>query len=138
MTRKEHWKEDPDDQDYPAARNYLSLVTSLQRAEALVAALEKAPIIRRAAKDLLRASRLPSLPPDNVHVSKDLRRVSKGRSLSPVLLVAGDASADVPLTIADGYHRICASYHLAEDELIPCRMVEFSVGEKKEPGAVGL
>ena len=28
------------------------------------------------------------------------------------------------LTIADGYHRICASYHLDENEDIPCRMVD--------------
>jgi hypothetical protein len=26
------------------------------------------------------------------------------------------------LQIADGYHRICASYHLDEDADIPCRM----------------
>jgi hypothetical protein len=26
------------------------------------------------------------------------------------------------LEIADGYHRICASYHLDEDADIPCRM----------------
>jgi hypothetical protein len=25
--------------------------------------------------------------------------------------------------VADGYHRICASYHLDEDTEIPCRMV---------------
>jgi hypothetical protein len=30
--------------------------------------------------------------------------------------------ADVPLTIADGFHRICASYHLDEDADIPCRI----------------
>ena len=27
-----------------------------------------------------------------------------------------------PLTVADGYHRICASYHLDEDADIPCRI----------------
>ena len=25
---------------------------------------------------------------------------------------------------ADGYHRICASYHLNEDAEIPCRIVD--------------
>jgi hypothetical protein len=27
------------------------------------------------------------------------------------------------LTVADGYHRICASYHLDPDSEIPCRVV---------------
>jgi hypothetical protein len=30
---------------------------------------------------------------------------------------------DLPLTIADGYHRVCASYHLDEDADVPCRLV---------------
>ena len=29
----------------------------------------------------------------------------------------------VPLQIADGYHRVCASYRLGEDTDIPCRIV---------------
>ena len=28
------------------------------------------------------------------------------------------------LQIADGYHRVCASYHLNEDTDIPCRLVD--------------
>jgi hypothetical protein len=27
------------------------------------------------------------------------------------------------MVIADGYHRVCASYHLDEDAAIPCRLV---------------
>ena len=30
----------------------------------------------------------------------------------------------VALTIADGYHRVCASYHLDENADIPCRMAD--------------
>jgi len=46
---------------------------------------------------------------------------------SPVLLVRGRLGAtEVPLTIADGYHRICASYHLNEDADIPCRIVDLT------------
>jgi len=30
--------------------------------------------------------------------------------------------AGVPLWVADGYHRVCASYHLNEKVLVPCRM----------------
>jgi hypothetical protein len=36
--------------------------------------------------------------------------------------VRGRLDTDVPLTVADGYHRICASYHLDEDAEIPCRI----------------
>jgi hypothetical protein len=122
---KERWKEEPDEQDYPAARSYLSLVMSEDRAKTAVDALQNASIVRYFAKDLLRASRLELLAPDNFHVGKDLKKVAKGRRLSPVLLVAGEVEHDCPLTIADGYHRICASYHLSEDAPIPCRIIEF-------------
>jgi hypothetical protein len=125
VTGKERWKEDPDEQDYPAALSYLSLVMSEERARDAVEMLEKAEVVRYLAKDLLRSSRLALLPPENFHVAKDLKKVAKGRKLSPVLLVAGDVQHDAPLTIADGYHRICASYHLTEDAPIPCRIIEF-------------
>jgi len=94
-------------------------------AKRLVGRLRTAAIAHRKAKDLLRASRLPVLPPENFHVAKDLKKVRAGKKLSPVLLVRGRVGeAEVPLTVADGYHRICASYHLDEDADIPCRIVE--------------
>jgi hypothetical protein len=123
-THKERWKESPDDHDYPAAEDYLSLITSPPAAKALVRRLRTAPLGHRKAKDLLRASRLPLLTRDNFHVAKDLKKVAQGRLLSPVLCVRGTVGADVPLTVADGYHRICASYHLDEDAEIPCRIVD--------------
>jgi hypothetical protein len=123
-THKERWKESPDDHDYPAAEDYLSLITSLTAAKALTRRLRTAPLVHRKAKDLLRASRLPLLAPDNFHVAKDLKKVTQGRLLSPVLCVRGVLRADVLLTVADGYHRICASYHLDEDADIPCRLVD--------------
>jgi hypothetical protein len=43
-----------------------------------------------------------------------------------VLLVRGQLTSEVPLTIADGYHRICASYHLDEDADIPCRIADLT------------
>jgi hypothetical protein len=123
MATKEHWKSEPDDHDYPAAADYLSLIMLDAEVSKVVAALQKAPITHRKAKDLLRASRLELLPPDNVHVKKDLAKVDGGQLLSPILLVRGRADADVALTVADGYHRICASYHLDENADIPCRIV---------------
>jgi len=120
----ENWKEEPDDHDYPAAEDYLSLLMPPASARRVVDRLRKASIVRRKAKDLLRASRLPPLPPENLHVARDLKKVRDGRKLSPVLLVRGEVGSDLPLTIADGYHRICASYQLDEDADIPCRIVD--------------
>jgi hypothetical protein len=123
MPAREHWKDQPDDHDFPAAADYLSLLLKPAEVEAKVAALKAASLTHRKAKDLLRASRLPVLDPDNPHVRKDLAKVQRGELLSPVLLVRGDLSGDLPLTVADGYHRICASHHLDEDADIPCRIV---------------
>ena len=123
MPTSEHWKDQPDQHDFPAAADYLSLLLEPKAVSAKVAALQAAPLTHRKAKDLLRASRLAALPPDNVHVKKDLAKVDKGQLLSPVLLLRGDLATDVPLTVADGYHRICASYHRDEDADIPCRIV---------------
>ena len=123
MSIKEHWKVEPDEHDYPAAHDYLSLVAAEATAKALVEALKAAPITIRKAKDLLRASGLPVLPDSNVHVVRDLEKVRRGEHLSPILLVRGNFTGGAPLVIADGYHRICASYHVDEDADIPCRLV---------------
>jgi hypothetical protein len=123
MATTEHWTDAPAEHDYPAAEDYLSLLMPQDVAHRLAGSLRSAPIQHRKAKDLLRASSLPALGPDNVHVAKDLDKMKKGTPLSPVLLVRGSVAAGIALTIADGYHRICASYHLDEDADIPCRLV---------------
>jgi hypothetical protein len=120
---EEHWKDEPEDHDYPAAADYLSLIAQENVVEAVVEALRSAETVHRKAKDLLRASRLGLLPPDNVHVKKDLAKVADGKRLSPVLLVRGRGDKGNVLTVADGYHRICASHHLDEDADVPCRLV---------------
>ena len=45
--------------------------------------------------------------------------------LSPILLVRGAADGSTPLQIADGYHRVCASYVTDENTDIPCRLVSW-------------
>jgi hypothetical protein len=117
------WKDEPDQQDYPAAASYLALIADPATADVLIEGLRKAPIAHAKAKDILRASGLPDLPLDNVHVAKDAAKVKAGTALSPVLLVRGDIHRGYPLQIADGYHRVCASRHLDEDTDIPCRIV---------------
>jgi hypothetical protein len=122
--RREHWKDEPEEHDYPAASDYLGLVLAEPTAAAVVEALRGAETILRKAKDLVRASRLPLLGIDDPEVARDLRKVARGELLSPVLLVRGPAAAGLTLIVADGYHRICASYHLDEDADIPCRLVD--------------
>ena len=117
------WKDEPDQHDYPAAASYLALIADPVTADALIAGLKSAPIGRYKAKDILRASGLPALPLDNVHVATDVAKVKAAKALSPVLLVRGDIHRGYPLQIADGYHRVCASHHLDEDADIPCRIV---------------
>jgi hypothetical protein len=117
------WKQRPDAHDFPAALDYLTLVLDEAVARKLVAALRKAPTQRKKAKDLLRASRLPLLSRDNPHVVGDLKKIKKGKPMSPVLLVRGNAGTDIPLLVADGYHRICASWYRDENIPIACRIV---------------
>jgi hypothetical protein len=117
------WKDRPDRHDYPAALDYLSLLLDEAECRKLVAALHKAPTTRRMAKDLLRASALSLLPRDNAHVADDLKKIKKGKALSPVLLVRGNTRWGIPLLVADGYHRICASWYRGENIPIACRIV---------------
>ena len=124
MSGKEHWKAQPDEHDFPAAADYLSLTLADAEVARAVAALRAAPITHHKAKDILRASGLALLPPENPHVAKDLHKVSSGQALSPVLLVRGDLDRGIPLVVADGYHRVCASHHLDEDADIPCRLAD--------------
>jgi hypothetical protein len=122
--RSETWKNEPDDHDFPAAGDYLSLLFPETVVAAIVDRLRAAETTHRKAKDLMRASRLPLLAKDDVHVAEDLKRVAAGTPLSPVLLVRGDARAGRALIVADGYHRICASYFLDDDADIPCRLAD--------------
>ena len=117
------WQDEPDEHDYPAAAAYLALIADPATVTRLVKGLKRASIAHAKAKDILRASGLPDLPLDNVHVAKDAAKVKAGTALSPVLLVRGDIARGLPLQIADGYHRVCASYRLDEDTDIPCRIV---------------
>jgi hypothetical protein len=117
------WGTEPDEHDYPAAADYLALIAKPGQVNEIVAALKNAPIVYKKAKDLLRASRLALLPVDNPHVASDLAKIKKGKQLSPILVVRGDLNTDVALQIADGYHRVCASYHTDENTDIPVKIV---------------
>jgi hypothetical protein len=113
----EHWKAEPEKEDYPSAVSYLTLLVGRKSARKMVKALRRQNLLGRfAAKDILRAAALPLLGTNDSEVATDLEKVKFGAKLSPVLLVQGD-----PVWIADGYHRVCASYHLDEKASVPCR-----------------
>jgi hypothetical protein len=115
------WLADPEDQDYPAAASYLSLLYEEATAAKYVEQLRKASLSKFKAKDIFRASGLPLLASSNSHVEHDQKKVLAGRSLSPVLLVR--AASNQKVIIADGYHRMCAVYSFDEDAVIPCKIV---------------
>ncbi len=117
-----NWLDQPEDHDYAAAQDFLTLLVSpviaADMATALKSSTKKASF---KAKDILRASGYLLLPPDNPHVMADIAKINTGVPLSPILLVRTKRMAD-SLIIADGYHRVCAVYYVGEDDAIPCRL----------------
>lgn len=114
------WEAHAAKKDYLAAQEYLSLLFSEADTRKLVQKLRAAPTVKRQAKDLLRASQTHLLKKGNPQVGADLKKIKKGKKLSPVLLVRGNGKEGVTLTIADGHHRICASWQWDEDEPVAC------------------
>src|ERR1700748_1334482 len=103
---KDIWEKKPEAEDYAAARVYLTLLFTDANAAKIVKRLRSAPTTHYEAKDLLRASQTHLLPEDNPQVAEELKKIKKGKKLSPVLLVRGDARNGATLIIADGHHRI--------------------------------
>lgn len=118
-----NWRRRPVAADFAAAARFLALVNAPSQTKDLIGALRRSDAVQHAAKDLLRASRLPLLAKDEPQVAADLKKIRKGKPLSPVLLIAGDMTAGIPLTVADGYHRICAVCYFQEDAPVSCRLV---------------
>ena len=123
MQQTVKWLPKPENHDYQAAEDYLSLIMPPKKAADCRQKLSAAQddITHRKAKDILRASQLPLLDEKNKHVASDLDKVASGMALSPILLVRG--TSEHPLIIADGYHRVCASYWMDENTDIPCVLI---------------
>ncbi len=117
------WLEAPEPHDFPAASDYLDMLAEPHVVKQLTEKLQGGTVVHKKAKDILRAAQLNLLPKDNPHVIADLAKIKKGQPLSPILLVRGNYSAGVPLQIADGYHRVCASYYTDENTDIPVVLV---------------
>lgn len=115
------WNLEVEDDDFPAAASYLSLIYETKQANQIVARLRRAKPAEFKAKDIFRASQLAILTEANFHVARDRRKIKRGTALNPILLVRDPQHGKV--IIADGYHRMCAVYGLDEDAVIPCRIV---------------
>src|ERR1700736_2686228 len=100
------WLAEPEEQDYPAAKSYLTLAYDERKADTYVERLKAARIETFKAKDIFRASNLSLLGVSNGHVAKDREKIESGKRLSPLLLVRDPVQSR--LIIADVYHRLCA------------------------------
>src|SRR4051794_374576 len=110
---------------YDGAPAYLSMLAEKDAVAQTVAGLKTAKPVSQMAKDVLRAAGLKLLPDTNAPVRSDLAKISEGKKLSPILLVRGSAVGGYALQIADGYHRVCASYVTDENTDIPCHLVSW-------------
>ncbi len=70
-------------------------------------------------KIYLGASKLSALGVSTKYVKKCLKKIKRGKTINPILLVR-DCNK---LIVADGYHRLCAVYSIDEEEMIPCKIV---------------
>ena len=127
-----NWDKSAAEDDYKAARRYLGLLFTRAEADRLVKQLRSAPTEQFAAKDLLRASQTHLLDKKNAQVRRALKEIREGKKLSPVLLVRGNGHNGTTLTIADGYHRICATWHWDEKCPVHCCLVDLPTSRRKE------
>lgn len=128
------WKNEPDHHDYGAAEDYLSLIMGEHAAGNLADRLEMHDeIVEHPAKDIIRAAGFDTFgilttPHDRLpeHVRTNLDKIANGERLSPVLLIAGDRTHNIPLTVADGWHRVLAAYLTDENAVIPAKLIHQS------------
>jgi len=113
------WLDEPEEHDYAAACDYLSLIT--ENAKDIAEGLKNADMSSFKAKDIFRASTLSLLGVSNSHIQKNIKKLKKGKKLSPILLVRDNKLRKV--IVADGYHRLCTVYMIDEDAEIPCKIV---------------
>ena len=115
------WLPDVEEQVYPAAESYLSIIYGAERVSSIMTNFRRAAVVQFKAKDIFRASELSLLGVSNSHVEKDRQKISRGKGLSPLLLLRDQQNSKV--IVADGYHRLCAIYSFNEDALIQCKIV---------------
>ena len=117
------WCKEPKESNFVAALSYLTLRCGHKEAEQLVKKLRKAKVEEFAAKDILRAAEMESLPANIEHVASNVKKMKNHDEVSPVLLCR---IKDKPLIIADGTHRISAAWHLEEDTVVHALIAELN------------
>lgn len=116
-----HWRDEPEEKDFPAAASYLSLVFEPEVAQKLANALRQAPACAFAAKDVLRASGATPAEARGYDLKAQQDAIAGRQPLSPILLVRDSRSHR--LIVADGFHRLCAVFLENEDASVPCRIL---------------
>ena len=119
------WLDEPEAHDYDAAAAYLSMVAEEDAVDKDGGRTQGSEAGVPEGQGHSARGRLALLPETNAHVRSDLAKISDGKKLSPILLVRGSAVGGYPLQIADGYHRVCASYLTDENTNIPCHLVSW-------------
>jgi len=110
------WKERPEKHDYPAAQDYLTLVLEEGTARKIVGGAAKgADFAPKGQGSVARQPPWRYCRADNPHVAgRSQRRSREANRSRRFFWLRGDAKMDVPLQVADGYHRICASWYRDE------------------------
>jgi hypothetical protein len=125
-TRKQdqltQWADKPGKDNARDAASYLGMFKKQKNAQRIIDELLQKPIVYFKAKDILRASRLPPLPPDDPHVAAALQLINAGQTLDPVYLLRGKLKGDVQVTVLDGYHRISAAYNIDQSTDVACQI----------------
>ena len=112
------WASEVAEQDYAAARAYLSLKLGDDAVDKAVTRLRESKLITRRANDILRASGLTAAALADPGVIKDLIKVIEGKQLSPILVLRGKKGAE----IADGFHRVSLVYQLDPYADVPLKL----------------
>jgi len=114
------WKDEPADENYRSAANFLGLVLPAGLVTRSVQALRTVGTRKYNPHDLLRAARLKPAKASDLVYQNEIGKVEAGEPWSPVLLVAMYPS----LIIADGYHRVSVAFDLEEQDvwarIVPC------------------
>jgi hypothetical protein len=64
------------------------------------------------------------LPEENAHVCLRAEEDQGGKKLWPHHDGQGDLGRGIPAMVADGYHRVCASYYADENIDIPLKLAD--------------
>jgi len=110
------WLSEVTSEDYEHARNYLALKLDSATADKAVTMFGPAPLVNLRANDILRACGYPALGKKDPGVKKLLKHDGP---VSPALITSFVYGAD----IAEGYHRISASYIEDPASEIPCKII---------------